>query len=109
VAVSDNTWYYCTCSRVGTTFKNHIYSDEARTTEIVGSPVSVTCNTVTYQYLFPVNNSNSGHSTAELDAWIKNLDIQEEEEEGANLWLSLQYRKPHIKKTTYMKGRDRIR
>jgi len=73
------TQYYCKIVKSGTSLTLHVYSDASRTTEVSGSPVSLTLHADhKCQYIFVGNTYNDGTDADKwIDVDIDNLDLQE--------------------------------
>lgn len=87
VSVSHSTDYYVEVERTATTYTARVFSDEARTTQITGSPMTVPYDGTPYRYLSPVfsyNSSTSPYQNEYISATISDLDIQA----NGRLWSS---------------------
>ena len=77
----EDTRYYVTVCRDGSTAIAYAYSDSGRT-DLVDS-VSVTVDgSDAYRYLFALNTSDDGHSDRKASGDVRNLDIQAAEPRG---------------------------
>jgi len=79
IILAEGTQYYPKIVKSGTTVTLYVYSDAARTTQVAGSPVSLTLHADhTCQYIFAGNTYNDGTDTNKwIDVDIDNLDLQE--------------------------------
>jgi hypothetical protein len=79
IILAEGTQYYPKIVKSGTTVTLYVYSDAARTTQVTGSPVSLTLHADhTCQYIFAGNTYNDGTDTSKWIAVdIDNLDLQE--------------------------------
>ena len=80
LSLTYGTQYYLKIVKSGTTLTLYIYTDSARTTQITGSPVSLTLHADHLcRYVFAGNTYNDGTDTNKwVDVDIDNLDLQEE-------------------------------
>ena len=71
---ADNTTYYCTVSRSGTTGTLTVYSDAGRTNVL--DTLSITTSTTNYEYINAICSlATSGTSTC--SGYVEDLDLQE--------------------------------
>ena len=71
-----DTTYYCSINRSnsGGTLTLYVYSDEARTTQVSGSPASVSHNTdSTFRYCYATNNHNNGNTLNTINFIVQDL------------------------------------
>ena len=73
-AISTNTNYYITTTRVGTTWTMYIYGDAARTTLL--STLTRTCTAKAYRYMYPMASRGSSLTPSpKISAILSNLDL----------------------------------
>ena len=74
----DNTWYWFKVTKSGTSLILNVYDDEARTSEITGSPLSLTLHTDhKFRYIFPCSSWWYSSTTSSSILDIEDLDLQE--------------------------------
>lgn len=69
---------YCTIKRVGSLLYLYIYTDAARTNQVTGSPISLTCNTDAFSNIFAFSaytTTAPGYDQMSID--VENLDLKE--------------------------------
>lgn len=76
VAGSAYQTRYITITRSGSTVTANVYTDSGRTTHASGSPITVTADTTTRQYLYMAASGGSdGWATSSGSGYIENLEI----------------------------------
>lgn len=73
------TWYYLKIVKSGTTVTVYVYTDSGRTTQLSGSPISVTLDSDPaggYQYIYGGQTENDGVFPVST-CYTANLDLQE--------------------------------
>ena len=85
---SDNTYYYLTIKRAGTTLTCKIYSDAARTNLL--ATLSIVCTNTKMRYCQGVFNYEWDTGTS-LSYYIENLDLQEAPAPTTHRWIPNYY------------------
>lgn len=83
--ISANTLYYCTATRVGTTFTLYIYSDSARS--VLVDTLTVTCTNTTLRYIYGMSTKldSPGH-VPKHNGFTQNLDFNLVVATGASIY-----------------------
>lgn len=79
IKFAEGTWYYLKLVKSGTSLTLYVYSDAARTTQVAGSPLSLTLHADhKFRYLFACNTYNNATNTNKwCQVYWDNLDLQE--------------------------------
>jgi len=76
-ALSRDTTYYLTITRIGTALTCDIYTDAARTALIPGGNLSVVCSNTAMRYLYVGGTAYTATKTDTYSGWTENVDLQE--------------------------------